>query len=167
MAGQGQQLVKIGVGGGCHWCTEAVFQALIGVEKVEQGFIAALSPDDEFSEAVLVHFDPSIMPVEVLLDIHLRTHASTSNHKMRGKYRSAVYVFDAAQEHDAHTILEGLQEDFEDPLVTRVLKFHDFKVSDERFRNYYATGPGKPFCRTYIDPKLRLLKRSYGKRLAR
>ena len=45
---------KIGFGGGCHWCTEAIFQALNGVESVEQGWISSLNPYDTFSEAVIV-----------------------------------------------------------------------------------------------------------------
>jgi peptide-methionine (S)-S-oxide reductase len=53
------KIEKIGLGGGCHWCTEAVFQALKGVEKVEQGWISAVDAE-EYSEAVVLHFDPKI-----------------------------------------------------------------------------------------------------------
>ena len=84
---------KVAFGGGCHWCTEAVFQALAGVEQVEQGFVKSRPPHDCFSEAVVVHFNAQIIPVKTLIEIHLRTHASSSAHTMRGKYRSAVYSF--------------------------------------------------------------------------
>ena len=50
---------QIGLGGGCHWCTEAVFQSLIGVQNVAQGFIKSLPPADTWSEAVIVNFEPS------------------------------------------------------------------------------------------------------------
>jgi len=90
-------MAKIGFGGGCHWCTEAVFQALNGVQKVEQGFIRSDPPQDSFSEAVIVTFDSKILSLETLIEVHLRTHASTSSHKMRGKYRSAIYIFDNQQ----------------------------------------------------------------------
>ena len=148
---------RIGFGGGCHWCTEAVFQALRSVESVEQGFIASRAPNDSFSEAVIVTFDPEILPLEVLIEVHLRTHASTSAHKMRGKYRSAIYVFDEHQSKAAMEALQTLQSGFEENVVTQVIPFVKFKASDERFQNYYAKGPDKPFCRTYIDPKLKLL----------
>ena len=54
-----RNMKKIGFGGGCHWCTEAIFQALNGVESVEQGWISSLNPYDTFSEAVIVHFNAS------------------------------------------------------------------------------------------------------------
>ena len=50
-------LNKIALGGGCHWCTEAVFQSLIGVKKVEQGYVASIEENKSFSEAVIVHFN--------------------------------------------------------------------------------------------------------------
>lgn len=87
-------LQKIGLGGGCHWCTEAYFLSLKGVEKVEQGWIASTPPNDAFSEAVLVHYDPSQIPLPVLIAIHLHTHAATKAHAFRSKYRSAVYVLE-------------------------------------------------------------------------
>lgn len=155
-------LERIGLGGGCHWCTEAVFQALRSVETVEQGFVASTPPDDAFSQAVLVTWDPQRLPLKTLLEAHLRTHAATSRHKMRGKYRSAVYAFDPDQAERARAELAGLQAGFDAPLVTRVLPFAAFRSSDERFRNYYATDPERPFCRTYIDPKLAELRRRFG-----
>ncbi len=88
---------KIGFGGGCHWCTEAVFQALIGVEKVEQGWIASEGENDSFSEAVIVHFDESTIDLSTLTAIHLFTHSCTSEHSMWKKYRSAVYTFSNKQ----------------------------------------------------------------------
>ena len=84
---------KIAFGGGCHWCTEAVFQQLKGVIRVEQGFVASVNEYQSFSEAVIVHFNPSIIPLKILVEIHLYTHKSTSNHSMRSKYRSAIYYF--------------------------------------------------------------------------
>jgi peptide-methionine (S)-S-oxide reductase len=153
---------KIGLGGGCHWCTEAVFQALRGVGDVAQGFIRASAPDDSWSEAVIVTFDQSEIDVKTLIDIHLRTHASTSPHKFRGKYRSAIYVFDDKQRNRAEQDLQDLQADFEKPLVTQVLTHKGFKPSDVRFQNYYATDPERPFCQTYIDPKLQLLRTQFA-----
>lgn len=153
---------RIGFGGGCHWCTEAVFQHLRGVARVEQGFIASAPPDDSFSEAVIVHFDAGAISLEVLIEVHLRTHSATSDHAMRGKYRSAVYAFDARQQAAAETILNALQPGFDAPLITRILPFVEFKPSDERFQNYQARMPDRPFCKTYIDPKLALIRREFA-----
>ncbi len=153
--------MKIGFGGGCHWCTEAVFQALSGVSKVEQGFIAAKAPYEALSEAVIVHYDPQIIPLKVLIEIHLRTHASTAQHSMRGKYRSAVYVQNSHEINRLKGVLKELSSGFDKPLVTLVLQMERFKPSETQFQNYYAKGPERPFCQTYIDPKLSLLRREY------
>lgn len=153
---------RIGLGGGCHWCTEAVFQALRGVSAVEQGFVASEPPDDAFSEAVIATFDPDVLPLDVLLEAHLRTHASTSNHSMRGKYRSAVYTTDEAQAQRARAALLRLETGFDAPLVTRVLPLAAFRPSAERFQNYYAADPERPFCRSYIEPKLADLRRRFA-----
>lgn len=156
---------KIGFGGGCHWCTEAVFQALRGVERVEQGFIASEPPDDTLSEAVIVHFDANVIDLATLIEIHLRTHSSMSDHKMRGKYRSAVYVFEDVQAARAQASLDKLQGQFENPLVTRVLSFAKFRESDERSQNYFEKNANGPFCKNYIDPKLKLLRTRFPKNL--
>jgi peptide-methionine (S)-S-oxide reductase len=158
--------MRLGLGGGCHWCTEAVFQALIAVQSVEQGWIASDPPHEAFSEAVIVTFDADALPLETLIDIHLRTHSSTSAHSMRGKYRSAIYVMDEAQGAAVQATLTRLQTGFDAPLVTQVLPFRAFKASDDRFQNYYAADPARPFCTTYIDPKLTLLRSHYGAHLA-
>jgi len=148
---------RIGFGGGCHWCTEAVFQSLRGISKVEQGWIRSTPPHEKFSEAVIVTYYPNEMGLATLIEIHLLTHSSTSSHKMRGKYRSAVYTFNEQQTALAADILDGLQPAFGGELVTQVLRHEGFKPSNERFQNYYYENPDRPFCKAYIDPKLRVL----------
>ncbi|WP_423818394.1 peptide-methionine (S)-S-oxide reductase [Salinimicrobium sp. TIG7-5_MAKvit] len=106
---------KIGLGGGCHWCTEAVFQSVEGVLKVEQGYIASNAPANTFSEAVIVHYLPKRANLEWLLEVHLHTHNSTSNHSFRDKYRSAVYFFSSEDEVEIRKILKKLQQQFKDP----------------------------------------------------
>lgn len=156
---------RIGFGGGCHWCTESVFLALRGVSSVEQGYIAARTPDDDFSEAVAVTFDPKVIPLKALIEIHLRTHASTSAHKMRGKYRSAIYATSPAQAQDVQDALGRLQTGFHAAIVTRVLEFATFKPSDSRYHDYYAQNEDGPFCTRYIDPKLDTLRADFSRYL--
>jgi len=153
---------RIGFGGGCHWCTEAVFSVLRGVSDVAQGFIRSASPDDSYSEAVIVTYDPSQISPTDLTRVHLATHASTANHSMRGKYRSAVYADDAATLQAARAALATLQADYTLPLVTRALPLAGFRASDPRFHDYYKTDPQRPFCIRYIDPKLALLRRDHA-----
>lgn len=153
---------KIGFGGGCHWCTEAVFQSLRGVEKVEQGFVSGDPPEDSFSEAVLIEFDHMVISLDILIEVHLKTHASTSSHKMRGKYRSAIYVFDDRQALESQSVIKMLQADFDGPVVTQILNYREFKLSGQHFQNYYLSNPARPFCKNYIDPKLKLLRQRFS-----
>ena len=160
------KVFKVGFGGGCHWCTEAVFMALNGVEKVEQGFIAPNENTADFSEAVIVHYNAAVIALKDLVAIHLDTHRSTENHSMRNKYRSGIYFFKQADELVLKAIITELQKDFEKPLITAILQFGAFKSSEERFHNYYFNDTEKPFCRTHISPKIKILKEKYAKHVS-
>lgn len=155
-------LDKIALGGGCHWCTEAVFQSLKGVSKVEQGFVRSDGANSTFSEAVIVHYNKHVIRSKDLISIHLHTHESTSQHSMRSKYRSAVYTFDKGSNVGATIVLCELQADFDKKIITQVLPFVAFKPSDKMFYNYYFSDSEKPFCKTYIVPKLKLLLNKFG-----
>jgi peptide-methionine (S)-S-oxide reductase len=156
------KLIKIAVGGGCHWCTEAVFQSLIGVKQVEQGYVASDGDAASFSEAVIVHFNPETLPLSVLINIHLHTHKSTANHSFRDKYRSAVYFFSEIQHTELRAILKQLQSEFKKPLVTKTIPFTTFKPSREQITEYYYKNPQKPFCKQFIHPKLTVLLRKFS-----
>ncbi|TQV77204.1 peptide methionine sulfoxide reductase [Aliikangiella marina] len=172
----------VGLGGECHWCTEGIFQSLLGVTAVNQGWIKprlsvepssqfreansnfkilesdkADSTQPSFSEAIEVYFNPKIISLTTLIEIHLYTHASTANHSLRNRYRSAVYTYDEYQQQQATHILESLATRFDQPLVTRVLQFNEFKLNKNEYLNYFYQSPDKPFCQSYIHPKLRLL----------
>lgn len=150
-----------GFGGGCHWCTEAVFQWLRGVLEVNQGFIASESPHDSFSEAVAVTWDPAAITFDDLIAVHLATHSSTSRQKMRGKYRSAVYVHDPADGEAARRIIDMIVRQTDSAFVTEVLSFRTFRPSDPRFKDYYARNREGPFCEAYIEPKLARLRQHF------
>ncbi|GAB2779330.1 peptide-methionine (S)-S-oxide reductase [Salinimicrobium soli] len=153
------QLKKIGLGGGCHWCTEAVFQSVPGVVKVEQGYIASEGAASELSEAVIVHYHSKKAFLEQLIRVHLHTHSSTSRHSFRGKYRSAIYYFSSEDGKAAEKTLEKLQQEFSEKIVTKVLPFRKFEASREAIQDYYIKHPEAPFCKRYIEPKLKVTKK--------
>lgn len=153
---------QIGFGGGCHWCTEAVFQSLKGVVAVEQGFMASEGIASSFSEAVLVKYDAKDIGLEDLIQIHLHTHHSTSSHTMRKKYRSAIYTFSETDTERSKNALWCFKADFEKAIITEVLPFVTFKSSDPRFHDYYFKEPQKPFCKAYITPKLKILMERFS-----
>ena len=77
-------IAKAGFGGGCHWCTEGVFQSLRGVSQVDQGFVQSDAPADTWAEGVVVTFDPKVIQLETLSEVHLRTHSATRARSPRG-----------------------------------------------------------------------------------
>lgn len=153
---------KIGLGGSCHWCTEAIFQSLIGVNRVEQGWIASVNENESFSEAVIIEYDLNKMSLKTLIEVHLNTHSCTSNHSMREKYRSAIYYFSKEQENKAITILNDLQKEFDNKIITKVLSFRSFEMNKEEQLNYYLKNPEKPFCKNIINPKLKKIMRLFS-----
>jgi len=160
-----KNLIKIGLGGGCHWCTEAVFLSLKGIIRVQQGWIASKLPHKSFSEAIIVEFDATVISLETIITIHLYTHKSASNHSMREKYRSAIYYFSLENEKSIKTILNNLQNDFDSKIITKTLPFVSFKPSLKEHQNYYYKNPEKPFCKTYINPKLSFLLKKFSTHL--
>ena len=147
---------KIGLGGGCHWCTEGVFQSLKGVLQVDQGWIKSNGSNSTASEGVIVHFDPEVIALEVLVEIHLLTHSSQSEHSMRNKYRSAVYTFDEIQRKLVTKSIDT-ENETNQATITQVLPFVSFELNSEEFLNYYQTRKEAPFCQKFITPKLEKL----------
>jgi peptide-methionine (S)-S-oxide reductase len=153
---------KVGFGGGCHWCTEGVFLSLKGISKVEQGWISSLGDNFEFSEGVIVHYNPETISLEDLIEIHLHTHSSTSNHSMRNKYRSAVYVVPEDDQQNSERIIQSFQKDFSEKIVTQSLYLNDFKENKEEYLNYLYSRPESGFCTTHIHPKIRFLMNRFS-----
>ena len=149
---------QIALGGGCHWCTEAVFQQLEGVYTIQQGYVASNGENSSFSEAILFEYNSDIISLQKLIYVHLLTHQSTSNHSFRKKYRSAVYYFSEDQKTEITNTIIYLQKKFDQKIITQVLPFIEFKPSRESIQNYYTKNPDSPFCKRYIIPKLKLLE---------
>lgn len=154
-------MIRLGLGGSCHWCTEGIFSSVVGVVQVQQGWIGSQSPDEQLSEAILLEFDPKIVDLDTLIAIHLHSHSATRWHSMRHKYRSAVYVFDQVQKEAASHAITSLKHEFDEPIITQVL-FHDrFVLNREELLDYYHSDPDRPFCKNYISPKLKALMKRY------
>ena len=154
----------IGFGGGCYWCTEAVFQSVVGAVKVTPGWIVAPAPDDTPSEGVIVEFDPGQLSVEALIDIHILSQSAYGNHSMRDKYRSAVYVFNPAQMRTCEAYFADLCRRQIAP-VTRILAFEGFQPSALEYHNYYYSNPQRPYCQRFIAPKISRLKQVFGEKI--
>jgi peptide-methionine (S)-S-oxide reductase len=157
---------KIGFGGSCHWCTEAIFRSLNGVLEVEQGWITSDAEHATPSEAVIVSFQENAISLQTLIAIHLHTHSCTAEHSMRGKYRSAVYTFNQEQAVEATDAIADLQTEFDQPIITKVLAFCTFRLNDKNYLDYYYKDPSKPFCRNIVKPKLKELFTRFEKHIS-
>lgn len=129
--------------------------------------MASTDENSSFSEAVIVHFDTTKISLGVLIEIHLHTHKSTSNHSMRSKYRSAIYTFSIEQIKAVTSILELFKFQFDNKLITKVLPFERFKASRKQIQDYYFKNPEKPFCERFINPKLHILLNKFSKYIDR
>ena len=162
MSNEMDAINKIGFGGSCHWCTEAIFQSLKGVIEVQQGWIASEGKASGFSEGVIVHFDAENISLKTLIAIHLHTHSCTSTHHLRSKYRSAIYFFSEDQIKPAEEAISILQSDFENKIITEIIRFVNFKLNTEEYLNYYYSNPSKPFCENVVSAKLKLLLKDFS-----
>ena len=153
---------QIAFGGGCHWCTEAVFQVVPGVLDVRQGWCSGLDAPARFSEGVVVEYDARAVSLPQLVAVHLHTHACTSDHALRRKYRSAVYGFSESDIDVARAAIAELQSEFERPIVTEVVRMGGFRQNQDRYLDYYRKNPEAPFCERYIGPKLAGLRARFG-----
>ena len=82
---------------------------------------------------------------------------------MRTKYRSGIYTFSEEQEQQSEAIINNLQMEFGNKIITKVYPFHSFKSSREAIQNYYQKNPDKPFCKMFINPKMKLLLDRFSK----
>ncbi len=151
----------IGLGGSCHWCTEGIFRSIKGVLEVEQGWLKSAHPHEAWSEGIRLKFDPGITPIELLVAVHLHSHSCTSEHSMRTKYRSAIYFEEERTGCEVEQAIKNLQAEFPQQIITKVISLEDFKLNDPEFLDYYYSDTERPFCTTYITPKLQAIAQRY------
>ena len=168
-------------GGGCFWCTEAVFRDLRGVESVVSGYAGGHVANPSYeavsagrtghAEVVQVTFDPSAITYRELLEIFFATHDPTTLNRQGGdvgpQYRSVVFFHDEAQRHDAEVVIAELEREgvFEDAVVTRVEPLDRFYPAERYHQEYYARNPGQGYCQVVIAPKLAKFRKTYSEKL--
>lgn len=166
--------------GGCFWCTEAVFNDVIGVESVESGYIGGHIPNPSYkrvcdgdtghAEAIRITFDPAVISYADLLDIFFHTHDPTQLNRQGNdigtQYRSAIFPHSPAQEAAARAAMERAQADWPDAIVTTIEPLGEWYPAEDYHREYFArVGDQNPYCTAVIAPKLRKFRKSYAERL--
>ena len=167
--------------GGCFWCTEAVFQRVIGVEKVISGFTGGTIKNPPYrevvtgrtghAEAIQIHFDPEVVSYEELLHIFFATHDPTTLNRQQNDvgtmYRSAIFYHSEEQKATAERVIKELEKEkiFSDPIVTELKKADVFYVAEQEHHDYYNRHRNQPYCQVIIDPKVKKLKERFSHKL--
>lgn len=177
---KGQATVETATfGGGCFWCTEAIFQELEGVEKVTSGYsggdteyptyAAVCSGDTGHAEVVQVHFNPQVISYADLLRVFLATHNPTSLNRQGAdvgtQYRSIILHHNDSQQRTAEEVIREMQTYFDTMIVTELVPYTTFYQAEENHQNYYRSNPERAYCLAVINPKLQKLRAQFGRAL--
>lgn len=175
-------------GGGCFWCTEAIFMRLKGVESVESGYAGGRINNPSYeqvsmgntghAESIKIEFDPSVISYADLLNVFFATHDPTTLNRQGAdvgtQYRSAVFYTTPQQKQAAEEFIKKLddEETFDSPIVTEVSPLNPapfaspkgagFWPAESYHQRYYDQNQNKPYCQVVIDPKIAKLRAKFA-----
>jgi len=169
------------LGGGCFWCTEAVFSEIKGVLKVEPGYSGGSLANPTYeqvstgttghAEVVQITFDRGIVSFREILEVFFATHDPTTlNHQgadVGTQYRSVVFYHDKKQKATIEKLIEELNNAkiYGAPIVTKVEPFKAFYKAEDYHKDYFKSHSEQPYCRLVIAPKIVKLRKNYQNRL--
>ena len=168
------------LGGGCFWCTEAVFQEVKGVKKVVSGYAGGNAPGKPtyreitsgltgHAEVIQITFDANIISYEDILVIFMTTHDPTTLNRQgadRGsQYRSVIFYHNENQHKIAQEVIKQLQEYFDDKIVTEISALPIFYKAGIAHQNYYRENTQQGYCSFVIEPKLAKLRKLHADKL--
>jgi peptide-methionine (S)-S-oxide reductase len=168
--------------GGCFWCTEAVFNDVVGVKKVESGYTGGSVPSPSYkqvcggdtghAEAIRITFDPDVLSYADLLDIFFATHDPTQLNRQGNdvgtQYRSAIFYHSEEQKRVAEDVVKrlGAEKLWKDPIVTEIVPASEFYVAEDYHQEYFErVGGSNPYCSFVIEPKVAKFRKKYFDRL--
>jgi peptide-methionine (S)-S-oxide reductase len=165
-------------GGGCFWCTEAVFKMLKGVSHVEPGYAGGSLANPTYeqvstgrtghAEVIRVDFDPSVVSYRTLMTVFFGSHDATQLNRQGAdigtQYRSAIFPTTPEQAKDAHAFIDELNasSDKGDPIVTTVEENAVFYPAEDYHKNYYANNKNQGYCQLVIAPKLEKVQKQFA-----
>lgn len=176
-----QKLEQATFGGGCFWCLEAVYQDLIGVEKVVSGYSAGQMKNPTYqqvcsgmtghAEVIQVTYDPDVISYTDLVDIFWNIHDPTTLNRQGAdvgtQYRSIILTHSdeqkaIAEQSKAETDASSL---WSDPIVTEIEPLTIFYPAEDYHQNYFNDNPNQPYCRMVVSPKVKKFRKSYQEKL--
>ncbi|RPJ57175.1 MAG: peptide-methionine (S)-S-oxide reductase [Acidobacteria bacterium] len=171
----------ITLGGGCFWCTEAIFDELKGVKQVESGYSGGHVPNPTYervctgttghAEVIQVTFDPQVISLNDILHIFFTVHDPTTLNRqgpdVGTQYRSAIFYRNDEQKKIAEEVTRDIEASkiWNAPLVTKLEPFKAFYEAEDYHQTYFASNPNQPYCRAIIAPKVAKFREKYRARL--
>jgi peptide-methionine (S)-S-oxide reductase len=167
-------------GGGCFWCTEAVFQEIKGVEKVVSGYSGGTVPGKPtyreicsgltgHAEVIQITFNANVISYEDLLVIFMTTHDPTTLNRQGAdagtQYRSVIYYHNEAQYEIANEVIKQVSSYFEDSIVTEISALDIFYEAEKEHQDFYKSNQGNGYCSFVITPKLTKLRQLHSDKL--
>ncbi|HYE22407.1 MAG TPA: peptide-methionine (S)-S-oxide reductase MsrA [Verrucomicrobiae bacterium] len=165
-------------GGGCFWCTEAVFQRLKGVESVVSGYAGGDMKNPTYeqvsngntghAEVIKVEFDPQVIAYSDLLNVFFAMHDPTTLNQQGNdigeQYRSVIFYSSEGQKKRAEEFIQELENDnvFSEPIVTSLEPLSQFYPAENYHQNYYDNNRNKPYCQAVINPKVAKLRQKFA-----
>ena len=175
----GQEVATFGTG--CFWCTEAIFQNVKGVDKVESGYTGGHVKNPTYkevcsgltghAEVIKVHYDPSQVSYDELLEVFWKTHDPTTLNRQGAdvgtQYRSAIYYYNDTQKQLAERYKEKLDKSgaFDSPIVTEISPATTFYKAEDYHQNYFNLNGDAPYCSFVIRPKLDKFRKVFAEKL--
>lgn len=171
-------LEVITLGGGCFWCTEAVYLEVEGVARVESGYAGGQVPNPTYeavcsgetghAEVVQVAFDRNRIRLEDILAIFFTVHDPTTlnrqGHDVGTQYRSAIYYSDEAQGEAVRRFVDDLarRDLYDDPIVTEVAPLERFWRAEDHHQRYFENHPNQGYCAMVVAPKVQKFRKLHA-----
>lgn len=165
-------------GGGCFWCTEAVFKMLKGVSSVLPGYAGGTVPNPTYDqvctgstghvEVVRVEYDPHLVAYRDLLTVFFGSHDPTTKNRQGNdvgtQYRSVIFYTTEEQKATAEAFIREINASNKEgkPVVTAVEPLDVFYEAENYHHDYFARNPGNPYCEVIINPKLEKVTKSFA-----
>jgi len=167
------------LGGGCFWCTEAVYLEVKGVTSVESGYTGGQVPDPTYeqvctgdtghAEVVKLAFDPDIIPYHDLLEIFFTIHDPTTLNRQGNdvgtQYRSVIYHQSPEQEATARRVIAEMANVWDAPIVTELSPPQPYYRAEDYHQDYFRQHPLQGYCAFVVAPKVAKFKKTYANRL--
>lgn len=166
-------------GAGCFWCTEAMFQDLKGVDKAVSGYTGGHISNPTYkevctgttghAEVIQIHFDPSVISYEELLEAlwyaHDPTQLNRQGNDVGTQYRSAIFYHNENQKLAAEASKKAIANHFSQPVVTEITAFEHFYPAEDYHTDYFNLHGENPYCSAVVGPKVRKFRQKFADKL--